>query len=526
MQKALKIRDLTLREGQQLILSSRIRREDIERLLPLYRNAGFRAVEILGSTLPESMMRLLGESFWERIRLCSEALKGESSVSAVVRARTLFGEHPLPEFVLDNFYKEAFDAGLESVRIWDPLDDSAYLCELVRMMRRIGLEADALLCLSSDPLPEPLPAPVRKSFWKRLLTPPEAAPVAPPPVFTDDFFLNAALDLQRAGCEVITLGAFPGAASPSRVFTLMPKFKITLKSEVGFHASGPDGHGLASALTAIIKGVDILDTNIWWFAGGTAAPPLELIWLFCRKLDIPVDVNMEVVDEIRNALKGIRASLRNYDLQKNAWPKDFASALAEMPKEIDAEFDRAIFAAGENDTANLLEACSKIERYFGFIGSDYGEERSEEEALPEKLIAKVRRDAGMPPLIGSVGKIIMEQAAALASDRSNGAGDYTTVVEVYRNLVQGELGKTPGPVDPAFREKITGSPEEMPYDLSGFKEPENAELPDREGVHLASDDTEFLLLELFPETAPDFLRKKRQSDSRNQAGKPKSLGLN
>lgn len=512
MQKALKIRDLTLREGQQLILSSRIRREDIERLLPLYRNAGFRSVEILGETLPESMMRLLGESFWDRIRLCSEALRGESAVSAVVRARTLFGDHPLPEYVLDNFYKEAHDAGLESVRIWDPLDDSDYLCESVRMLHRIGMEVDALLWLSSDPLTGgPPPAPVKKSFWKRLLTPPEVAPVVPASIFTDDFFLNAALDLQKSGCEVITLGSFSGSDSPSRVFTLMPKFKITLKSEVGFHASGPCGYGLASALTAIIKGVDILDTNIWWFAGGSAAPALELIWLFCRKLDIPVDVDMDVVEEIRNALKGIRASLRNYDLQMEVWPKDFMSALAEMPEDIDAEFDRAIFAAGENDTLNLLEACRNIEKYFGFIYEDIDKVAPEEEDIPAELVSKVRRDAGMPPLISSVGKIIREQAAALASDRSNGAGDYTTVVDGYRNLVRGELGKTPGSVEPSFREKITGSPEEMPYDLSGFKEPENPELHDMEGVHLANDDSEFLMLELFPDTAPDFLRKKHQS---------------
>ena len=42
----------------------------------------------------------------------------------------------------------------------------------------------------------------------------------------------------------------------------------------------------------MIHGVDILDTNIWWFGGGSAAPALELIYVFAGKLGIEVEVNM------------------------------------------------------------------------------------------------------------------------------------------------------------------------------------------------------------------------------------------
>jgi pyruvate carboxylase subunit B len=82
----------------------------------------------------------------------------------------------------------------------------------------------------------------------------------------------------------------------------------------------------------------------------------------------------------------------------------------------------------------------------------------------------------------------------------------------FISLVKGEYGKTPVPVDPDFRAKITGSPVETPYDTSKYKKPENPVLPEFGGVKLASNDEEYLLLELLPAVATGFLRKRRQEE--------------
>ena len=39
--RKLKIRDLTLRDGQQSLFATRLNQENIDKLLPLYENAGF-----------------------------------------------------------------------------------------------------------------------------------------------------------------------------------------------------------------------------------------------------------------------------------------------------------------------------------------------------------------------------------------------------------------------------------------------------------------------------------------------------
>ncbi len=278
------------------------------------------------------------------------------------------------------------------------------------------------------------------------------------------------------------------------------------------------GYGLAAVLTAIIKGVDIVDTNIWWFGGGSAAPAIELVWIFCQKLGIEMAVNMDAVAKIRKELVVARKALADFDLNKDKWPNDFDEYYAKMPKEIDAEFDRAIAAANDNREEDLLDACHKIEAYFGFPKPNELVKNAEvpggmysnmvanlralkaEDVLDEAmaLIPKVRRDAGLVPLVTPTSQIVGSRAVALALDRRKGAPDYSNKNNQFISLVKGEYGKTPVAIDPAFREKITGSPEERPYDTGSFREPANPELPEFGGVKLAQNEEEFLLLELLP----------------------------
>lgn len=78
MEKVLQIRDLTLRDGQQSLFATRLKQENIDKLLPLYREAKFYIMEVWGGAVPDSVMRYLGESPWDRLRSCSKEMKGIS----------------------------------------------------------------------------------------------------------------------------------------------------------------------------------------------------------------------------------------------------------------------------------------------------------------------------------------------------------------------------------------------------------------------------------------------------------------
>ena len=65
-----------MRDGQQSLFATRMSQATIDRLLPLYENAGFYIMEVWGGAVPDSVMRYLDESPWTRLRKASEAMKG------------------------------------------------------------------------------------------------------------------------------------------------------------------------------------------------------------------------------------------------------------------------------------------------------------------------------------------------------------------------------------------------------------------------------------------------------------------
>ena len=537
--RKLKIRDLTLRDGQQSLFATRLNQENIDKLLPLYENAGFYAMEVWGGAVPDSVMRYLDESPWNRLRSVDAVMKGKSLLTALSRGRNLFGYVPYPDTVLEGFYKEAIQNGLNVMRIFDALNDIDNVKESIRLINELGGIPDGAVCYTVDPKEE-TPAQVeqpKQGFLARLFgKKAEVKVVEPEKIFTDEYFVSKAKEMEALGAKIITLKDMAGLVNPSRAASIISKLKAAVNVPVDFHTHCTPGYGLASSVMAIINGVDILDTNIWWFGGGSAAPAIELVYLFAQKLGVEIDVNMEAVGQIRNQLLAARESLKEFYLGK--LPKPFDPLNDKLPAEIEAELDKAVAAAKANNEEALLAACHAIEAYFGFPkpnelvknaevpGGMYSNMVAQLKALQAedllddamRLIPKVRRDAGLVPLVTPTSQIVGSQAVFVALDRKKGNADYSNLSNQFISLIKGEYGKTPVPVDPAFREQITGDATERPYDVSKYKQPENPTLAELGGVKLASNTEEMLLLELLPNVANGFLRKRRAEE--NQAAQP------
>ena len=496
-------------------------------------DAGFYIMEVWGGAVPDSVMRYLDESPWTRLRTIRKAVGPDQLLSALSRGRNLFGYVPYPDSVLEGFYKEAIKSGLSVMRIFDALNDIDNVKESIRLINQLGGIADGAVCYTVDPKEE---APAKKGFFASLFGKKEAAPEK---IFTDEYFVNKALEMERLGAKIITLKDMAGLVNPLRAASIIGKLKQSLKVPVDFHTHCTPGYGLASSLMAVLNGVDILDTTIWWFGEGTAAPAIELVYIFCKKLGVEVDVNMEMVGEIRERLEGVRRNLADFDLHKDHFPKRFDPLHDTLPAEVDALFDKAIAAAKAGNEAELLDACHAIEAYFGFPapnllvreaevpGGMYSNMVAQLKALNSsdlledamKLIPKVRRDAGLVPLVTPTSQIVGAQAVNLAIDRKKGNPDYTNTSNQFISLVKGEYGHTPAPIDPAFREKITGDAAEHAYDVTKYKKPENPVLPEFGGTKLAVNTEEELLMELLPNVANKFLRNRRQEEY--EANKPK-----
>ena len=468
MTQKLKIRDLTMRDGQQSLFATRMSQESIDSILPYYKEAGFYAIEVWGGAVPDSVMRYLGECPWNRLRTISEKIEGKSLLTALSRGRNLFGYVPYPTSVIEGFYKQAIKDGLNIMRIFDALNDLDNVKESVEIINKLGGIPDGAVCYTVDPKDE---EPAKGGFLHKLF----GKSNKKEKIFTDEYFIDKARGYEKMGAKIITIKDMAGLINPARVASLMPKLKSAVNVPIDFHTHCTPGYGLASSLMAIIHGVDILDTNIWYFGGGSAAPAIELIYVFAKKLGVEVEVNMEAVGKIRTALKDIRRGLAAFDLQKS-FPIDFDPLTDKLPADVDALFDKAIEAAKANDEEALLDACHKIEAHFNFPkpnlivkeaevpGGMYSnmvaqlKQLNAEDVLEDamKLIPKVRRDAGLVPLVTPTSQIVGSQAVSLALDRKKGNADYTNKSKQFISLVRGEYGHTPVAIDPEFRKLITG----------------------------------------------------------------------
>ncbi|GJM62846.1 biotin/lipoyl-containing protein [Persicobacter diffluens] len=532
MTRKLLIRDLTLRDGQQSLFATRMTQDQVERLLPDYKEANFYAMEVWGGAVPDSVMRYLGENPWHRLKSIDEAVGGISKLTALSRGRNLFGYTPYTEEIIEGFCKTSINNGLNIMRIFDALNDTDNVKSTIKYVKKYGGIADCAVCYTIDPQYDITFADRVKAIFtgKKL----------PKPVFTDQYFIDKAVELEGLGADMISIKDMSGLIPPMRVAKLVKEFKSRLSIPVDFHTHCTPGYGTAAVLAAVMSGADIVDTCIWNFAGGSAGVAIQLMYVFCQKLGIELDVNMEAVARINEKLIDIRAELKDFDAYASL-PKPFNPLTDQLPANVDQLFDKAIAAVNAGNEDELLAACHQIEDHFNFPKPNTKVKEAEvpggmysnmvaqlkalksEEILDEamKLIPQVRLDAGLPPLVTPTSQIVGAQAVNAALSLKAGKDMYANCSNQFKALVKGDYGKTPIPVAPEFRQKICGFPEERPFDTSNYKKQDNPKLADAGNVQLAENYEEELLLELFPTVARPYLTnlKKKQFE----ANKPKEV---
>jgi len=524
MTKKLLIRDLTLRDGQQSQFATRMNQSQVDRVLPAYKKAHFYAMEVWGGAVPDSVMRYLDEDPWYRLSSIKKGVDGVSKLTALSRGRNLFGYAPYPDSVIQGFCRDAVKGGVDIMRIFDALNDINNVRSSIHFVQEAGGWADCAMSYTVDPKFSR-----KERFLARL-----RGKKLPGEIFGVPYFVEKAKALAKEGADMITIKDMAGLVDPRTADALIRALKSEVEVPIDFHTHCTPGYGVASALAAMMAGTDLIDTVIMAWSGGPAAPAFEIVQLFADRLGIDTGVDKAAVAEIDQGLRVARGELAAFDKFKRIPPVVNLSADKNggLPSEVLTLFDDAIEATKQRKFELSTELCQKIEAYFNYPepnqivktaqlpGGMYTNmlaqlKESHMEGMADEvlgIVPQVRLDAGVPPLVTPTSQIVGAQAVNCLIDRSQGKPFYTNVSKNFAELVKGSYGRTPWPIDPAFREKITGSPVEVPYDVSQYKEPDNPEVPEAGGAKLAQNEKETLLLELFPSVAGKFLRERRVNE--------------
>jgi oxaloacetate decarboxylase alpha subunit len=356
-----------------------------------------------------------------------------------LRGRFLVGSRPVSGDIVGRFVSCAAENGIDVFRLHDPLNDVSNLREAGAAITSAGGAFHAGLVYSPGRTGES----------------------------ETDSLVEQARKLPELGATRILVNDPTGALVPHRAQELVVRIKEASGLPVGFYVQGSAGIGLASALAAVDAGADLIATAVYPLAltlhrvsGESVAESLQGLGhapgIEVDKLWDAADVIDEWIGDEPVAPTSPRIAVRaaEYDL-----PAGLVAAL-EVHLRAHAAADR------------LLEVLEEVGR--------------------------VRAEAGWPPLAAPIGQILASQALlhVLESRR------YGSVIDEFRELVQGGYGITPEPVDPTVERAV----ELLAPRTQLTEDPVTTEDVREQAEGLAASEEELVLIAMFGTDAEELLK--------------------
>lgn len=440
---SVKICDCTLRDGQQSLIATRMRIEEMQPILEKMDNAGFSAMEVWGGATFDSCLRYLKEDPWERLRTFRSTLKN-TKLQMLLRGQNILGYKNYPDDVVESFVRKSIENGIDIIRIFDALNDPRNLETAVKATK--AEKGHAQLAISYT-LSE---------------------------VHTLDYFVKLAKTYENMGADSICIKDMAGLLLPQPAYDLVKAIKEEVKVPVQVHSHYTSGVAAMTYLKAIEAGADIIDTDMSPLSMGTAQPATEVMVAALKGTQYDTGIDDGILKEIGDYLRPIREeALASGLLSTKMLAVDIATLVYQVP------------GGMLSNLVSQLKNANAEDKY--------------EEVLKE--IPRVRADMGYPPLVTPSSQIVGTQAVlnVLMGER------YKMVPKETKDIVRGMYGKTPMPISDEIKKKIIGDEEPITCRPADLLKPELAKL-EAEMRDYKESEEDVLSYALFPQQAMDFFK--------------------
>ncbi len=458
-QNPVKICDITLRDGHQSLLATRMRTEDIEFLADELNKCGFYAMEVWGGATFDVPHRFLGEDPWERPRILKKLLPN-TKLMMLLRGQNLVGYRNYPDDVVRAFVHEAAEAGIDIFRVFDAVNDERNHETAYKAIKETGKHIQGAICYS--------------------LTQPRLGG----PVYNIEYFISKALILQEMGADSICIKDQAGLISPYDAYDLVKALKERLRVPVQLHTHYTSGQASMAHLKAIEAGVDVVDTSLAPFAHRTSHPAIEplVVTLYGTERDTGLDVEQLV--KCDRMLEQIAPKYRDFLDTSRMAVIDPEVLSHQIPGGMTSNFIAQLKAAGALDR---LHEC-------------------------HQETMRVRQDLGSPPLVTPTSQIVGVQAVQNVL-----VGRYKMITKEVKDYCWGLYGKSPLPIDPKVQKTALKGYErgEKPITVraADMLEPE-LDKAKEDTKDIAKNTPDTLIYALYPTTGMRFLRLKYGLDKK------------
>lgn len=438
-----KITDTTLRDAHQSLMATRLRTADVLPISAELDRVGFFSLETWGGATFDSCIRFLNEDPWERLRVF-KAHMPQTPMQMLLRGQNLVGYRHYGDDVVEEFVRLAIKNGVGLFRIFDALNDLRNMTTAIRAAKGGKAHTQGAICYTVSP------------------------------VHTIESFVQMAVELENLGCDSVCVKDMAGLITPKATYDLISALKKAVHLPISLHSHCTSGVAPLSYLAAVQAGVDILDTALGPFSGGTSQPPTESIIAAFKDTEFDTGLDLEALAGLSEHLVRLR--------EKYAGLFD---PIAERP-DINV-FLHQIPGGMLSNLLSQLKEQNKADKY--------------NEVLKE--VPRVRQDLGYPPLVTPTSQIVGTQAVlnVLLGER------YARVSKEVKEYCLGFYGKTPGPIDPQIKKKIIGKEKPIEGRPADLIKPQLKELKkEAQRMGLLKKEEDLITYALNPTVAAKFLR--------------------
>ncbi len=438
-----KITETVLRDAHQSLIATRMKTEDMLPILEKLDQVGYHSLEMWGGATFDTCLRFLNEDPWERLRIIRKKVKN-TKLQMLLRGQNLLGYKHYADDVVVEFVKRAVANGIDIIRIFDALNDVRNLRTAMETTKKEGAHAQAAISYTISP------------------------------VHTTEVYVKLAKEMEDMGADSICIKDMSGLLTPYYTYELISALKEAVKVPIQLHSHSTSGLVSMTYIKAIEAGVDIIDTAISPFSGGTSQPPTEAFVATLNGTEYDTGLNLEILNEIAEHFRPQRQ-------------KAIESGLLD-PKVLGVDINTLLYQVPGGMLSNLvsqLKMQNALDKY--------------EEVLKE--VPKVREDLGYPPLVTPTSQIVGTQAVM----NIIGGERYKLVSKEVKAYVKGMYGKTTVPIKEEIVKKIIGDEERVTCRPADLIEPELQKIRNEMKEYLEQEE-DVLSYALFPQVAVEFFK--------------------
>ena len=335
MNKKIGLTEVVLRDGNQSLLSTRLKIDDLLPIASKLDQIGYSSIESWGGAVFDSCVRYLNEDPWERLREFKKAMPNTKQ-QMLLRGQNLVGYRHYSDEIVSKFIEKSGENGVDIFRIFDALNDLRNIKHSVNVVKEIGKHAQGTLAYTISP------------------------------VHTLDNWVDLSKEIEDLGCDSLCIKDMSGILSPEYAFELISNLKNTLNIPIHLHTHATTGMSNLTNMRAVEAGVDSIDTSISSMSMGYGHSATEtMVYLLNEKgLDLNIDLN-ELVS-ISNYFKNVREKYNEFEGSMRG--VDMQMLINQVPGGMLSNLETQLKGLGKEELMNkVVEEIYEVRKDLGYV---------------------------------------------------------------------------------------------------------------------------------------------------------------